>query len=95
MIKIIRPGIPKYEYTNTCSECMCMYSYHNEDIKHDYSLTISTTPYIICPCCGAKNPIYNYITPAKPYEYWKITCDNTEMNSYMNMLKIVEGDCDE
>ena len=91
MIKIIRPGIPKYEYTNTCPECTCMYSYTNEDILQDYSLTMANLPYILCPCCGAHNTICNYITPHKPYEYWKITCD-TETTNFLEMLKGEENE---
>lgn len=91
MIKIIKPGIPQYEYTNTCSECMCVYSYQNEDIFRDYNLTTSFLAYIICPYCGARNSISTYIPPKQPYEYWKITCE-TESKNLMDMLKIAEGD---
>lgn len=94
MIRIISPGIPKYEYTHTCPECMCVYTYSQEDICHDYSLTMSNLPYIICPCCGVRNNITQYIpyNPLKkePYEWWKVTCyhDTAETKRPLH-----EGDC--
>lgn len=73
MIKIITPGITN-KYTNTCDKCMCVYEYSIEDVLRGWDYM--ALPYIMCPYCGARNNLHQYI-PYRPEDSdkYKVTCD--------------------
>lgn len=55
MKEIIRPGNGgiKIKYNNTCPYCHCEYTYEEDDVFTDYSLTAMAC--VTCPSCGGKN----------------------------------------
>ena len=59
-MKIIKMG--KINTQVTCEKCGCIYEYEDEDIRHDYSLTIGSS-FVYCPCCGIKHNIWSISSP--------------------------------
>ena len=79
-MRIIKQGVLN-SYRFTCPYCGCEYEYDDSDLHEEYGLTSTGSyNYVICPCCGKKNIIYNY-TKKWDYPYYPpygpIYCSNS------------------
>ena len=79
-MRIIRNGNIENEVQDTCLYCGCIYAYNTWDIQIDHGV-MGNNSYVMCPCCGNKNYIYNR------YTNWQNPLTNTWFNNFKGETK--------